>query len=219
MPPIKQKRCTMTAYFKNLTEDQLSFLAVLYAAESSIPLDVAEMISPILLGSFLDLTGRNNKRALIQETQNGQIFILPGLPQKILEQVNGFIRSGGLSALLGKPDEIELRENIPHEILSNLYFNTAQYNKLAEIHTSLAKTALKSGNQQLAVRHFLSAIHKLSGQLGSPEVDLQFVVMTLNLWDICVAYGGWPTGFVVLLEKALKAAQRLGDRVPTHCSI
>jgi transcriptional regulator with GAF, ATPase, and Fis domain/tetratricopeptide (TPR) repeat protein len=202
----------MKEVLQNLSEDQLAFLAVLYAAESDIALDVAEKISPILLGSFLDLMGRNHKRALIQETQNARVSLLPSPPQAILEQIKGFVLSGGLAALLDKQGERELKAKIPHEILSNLYANSGQYKKLTELEKGLAEMALKSGNQKLAVQHFLRAMNKLSVELGSPEVDQEFVIIALKLWDICVEYGSWPPDSGSFLEKALKAADRVGDR-------
>ena len=58
------------------------------------------------------------------ETGDGKVFILPSPPQQILKLVNEFISSGWLSALMSKLDKKELRENIPHETLSNLYDNS-----------------------------------------------------------------------------------------------
>jgi len=81
-----------------------------------------------------------------------------------------------------------------------------------QIEKTLAHNALQSGDRNTAWQHLSHVAHRLAAYPMSPETDALFVSTSLELANISFVLGkGFPE-LIDILQKALKASGRTGDR-------
>ncbi|MGM0453250.1 MAG: sigma 54-interacting transcriptional regulator [Thermodesulfobacteriota bacterium] len=81
-----------------------------------------------------------------------------------------------------------------------------------QIEKNLAQQALQSGDRNTAWQHLSHVAHRLAGHRLSPKTDGLFVAASLELANVSFVLGKGFGELIEILQKALKATGRTGDR-------
>lgn len=81
-----------------------------------------------------------------------------------------------------------------------------------QIEKNLAQNALQSGDRNTAWQHLSHVAHRLAAHPMSPETDALFVSASLELANVSFVLGKGFADLIGILQKALKASGRTGDR-------
>ncbi|MCP4756578.1 MAG: GAF domain-containing protein [Proteobacteria bacterium] len=191
--------------------EQWNFLAVLAALEGAVSVDIAAAVSPISPGSLIDVVKRAEELGLLSTDAAGCYRISSNLPDEVAAKLQRGDKKKRLNALLEKIETLNLQNDLPRDVYSNLLVRTGKKG-MGEVEAELARQALGDRRVEKAGEHYLKALTVLGKGPGHPKLDGLFVDCTLEFSDLCFGLGRNLKQANDHLEQAKGISIRNGDK-------
>ncbi len=199
----------------DLSKNQWEFLALLKAFNEPIPLHVAEVLSPLSPGQFMELLGQKKKSGWIKEVGAGQYALKDNLPKIIIEKIHQINTPERISSLAEKLQSHNFKGRINPRTIDKLMVKSGATIDIAGFEIDLARKALKNNDIIAAIKEFQMAANRLYEFTDKPGHGALFVSTILELTNLSfhtsTRLADWPTS-VKLMKKAMAVSKRMGDK-------
>ena len=195
-----------------LSPEQWTFIAVLDAFNVPISIELAGHLAPLLPGPLFDLLEKTQPLGWIKKYENNFFGTGDHLPIEVkshLQEINSPKHLDDLTRRIsqGNGIEVDLREKLI------LLDKAGWIREAGEGEIDLAHMALKENHPEEALLFLEKAVKRFTEAVGKRKgVEGLFLSAVLELSNLCFSLG---QGFAFLenyLLRALKTADRIGDR-------
>ena len=205
----------MTEQGPDFSREQLKFLAFLQAFEAPIPVDLAVSIEPLSPAALLDLVERGTQNKLIRREASGILQISKSLNRSLRAEIKIYSTPGKISSWLKRLESSKIKDGLNPVDLIPLYLKGGNEKKVSELEMALGVEAVENDQIEIAVCFYKKAFGRLSQISGDDTFESRIIRATLEYSDLCFVMGKDFNILPAFLERALKAALRLGDHRST----
>jgi len=169
-------------------------------------------LSPLLPDQLLDLLRRGQAQNIIHETGQDLFALSRKIPKGLRDQINTINSPERLNSLYQMIKENDEWGNLSAGLYVTLLEKCGREKETAELYTEMANQAIASGDRVAAYEYYLNVIQILKAHLGKNQNDVLFVSTCLRFCYLYDFFGKFDTSFQKIMDKAVTAAGRVGDR-------
>ena len=195
-----------------LRPEQWEFLAVFDALGFPMAVDLVGELVPLSPGPFLEVLRQARTAGWLKQTAPDTYRLASDLPRSVERRLETINNPDHISSLLERIDQLGLRDRFHPACLSRLFSRTGNLYESAMALNESAKQALESGDLNKASSHFDEIISMLDGVEGAQEQRALFINTALSLSNLRLRLGRRIGEVPELLQRAGRAADRMGDR-------
>ena len=201
----------MTQTENRLSPEQWDFLALFDAFDQPLSISLAGELAPLAPGPFLELLRLAENSGWLAPASQDEYRLSSDLPDPLRRKLAAINKPERLGRLLRLIERKKL-SGVTSDSLSALIRRSGQPLRAAEFEYSQGRAFREKGMLKEAAAHLENAISALSQPDPSPAAEGLFIAAALDLSDLRHRLGKRMSELPQLLQRARRAAVRLGDR-------
>ena len=194
------------------SDDQWHFLAVLYALDGSVPVEVAGVLAPLLPGPLFDLIDNGRSVGWLHQDENNCFSLTDSLPVDTKEKLAAMYPPKALSQLVNRIHENQLADKIEPEQMLALLNKTGRKKEAGEYHIKLAHEAFKKNDFESTRVYLQAGVEHLFPLCFDQDVVRLFVSSVLEFSNLLFSLGYGFGEIEKFLTKAGEVTENIGDQ-------
>lgn len=202
---------SMSTELLKFSKEQWNLLAFLDAFKAPIPIDLAVSVAPLSPATLLDLVERSLEHGLIIRQGVEVIQIANNLNESVKNQLEELNTPRQVTSWLEMLESSGLMGSLNPSDLIPLYLKSGDEKMASELGMTIGLEAVRYDRGEVAMDSLKKALERLTNISGNSNFESMVIRATLEYSDLCFAMGKDFNILPMFLERALKAAQRVGD--------
>ncbi len=195
-----------------LSREQWAFMALLYAFNEPVPIDIAGVLAPLLPGPMMDLLEKMEPEGWLQRPAKGMFSVGDQLPKAIRNKLKQINCREHLTGIADRIYQEDLSSQLSREAMLNLLEGAGHCRELAENEISIAHQAVAENDHKKALVFLERAVKRLAAAQNDKNLIPIFITSTLELSNLYFSLGfGFQNTYQYLLQ-AQEAAIAIGDQ-------
>ncbi len=195
-----------------LNQEQWAFMALLYAFNEPISINIAGTLAPLLPGPMMDLLEKMEPEDWLQRPAKGMFSIGNQLPKTIHNKLKQINCQEHLAEIADRIYQEDLTSQLSPEAMLNLLEGAGHCQELAENEISIAHKAVAENEHKKALIFLERAVKRLSSGQDGKNLTPMFIASTLELSNLYFSLGfGFQNTYQYLLQ-AQDASITIGDQ-------
>ncbi|HOO38323.1 MAG TPA: sigma 54-interacting transcriptional regulator [Deltaproteobacteria bacterium] len=191
---------------------QWEFLSVLDAFGEPVHIDIVSLIAPLTPGALFDLIRYTTNAGWLVHSDDNLVCLNENVPEQVSTEIGHINTADKVSSILDKLKDLDLLDQLSPDIQNNLLEKSEQpYEACMQLY-DLYKGAMERKDLEGAMLHLDDIVSRLQPRIGEPQYDAIFVQSVLDLSYLRSRLLTDLGGLTDLLEQAIEAAKRMGDR-------
>lgn len=202
----------MGSKIPDFSKEQWKFLAVLDAFGTSVHINLAGALAPLLPGPLFEVINKSKDIEWLVRSKEDHFAISKNLPTSVKKKLSKINTPDHLATMVSHIQDLQPATQADPQAMIRLMEKGGLEKEAGKMEIALADKFLKTDKQEQAWHHLKHAADRLKRLLGNDDCKVMYVPAVLKLSNLSFTLGKGLVDLPVYLHKAHDAARQLGDR-------